>query len=246
MHEPLRPPPISTADIRKDPLRQPLLIRLDMRAKANFQFLQQAHNLVKETSTIHRLSTSHLNFSQNLLYNFYVSVFIQRVSEMHGKHIWGPDPKKSEPAREVVAQQCTPNTTAFFNFLNPLLGCPAACLSLAKGSPCQGNNPVSTQCQVSSVAVFMNLMQQWSHSLDQILLTYSVSGKFSFHELCNRRAEADSSNTTFKSQDPKRKDLSNLTSVTISDIQNASAHTHCTIKNKIELHVRHLQMIPYL
>lgn len=130
-----------------------------MGAKANLQFLQQAQNLVKETSTIHRLSTSHLNFSQNLRYNFYVSVSNQRMSEIHGKHLRTPDPKKLEPAREVVAQQCTPNTTAFFNFLDPLPGCPAACLSLAKGSPCQGNDPVSTQRQVSSVAVFMNLMQ---------------------------------------------------------------------------------------
>ena len=92
--------------------------------------------------------------------------------------------------------------------------------------------------QVSSMAIFMTTMQQWSHSPNQILLTYSVSGQFSFHELCNRRTEADSSNTTFKSQDPRRKDLSNLTSVTISYIQNASAHMHCTIKNKIGLDVQ--------
>lgn len=99
---------------------------------------------------------------------------------------------------------------------------------------------MSTQRQVSSVAIFTNIMQQWSHSLDQILLSHilCLSGKFSFHELCNRRAEADRSNTTFKSQDPKRKNLSNLTSVTISYIQNASTHTRCTIKNKIGLGVQ--------
>lgn len=50
-----------------------------------------------------------------------------------------------------------------------------------------------------------------------------------------KRAEADSSNATFKSQDPKSKDLSNLTSVTISYIKNASAHMRCKIKNKIGL-----------
>lgn len=131
-----------------------------------------------------------------------------------------------------------PGTTTFFYFHDPLPGCPAGCLSLAWGSLHQGNNPVSMQRQVSSVAIFMIIMQQWSHSLDQILLIYSVSGKFPFHELCNRRAEADSSKTTFKSQDPRRKDLSNLTSVTISYIQNASAHMHCTIKNKIGLDVQ--------
>lgn len=63
------------------------------------------------------------------------------------------------------------------------------------------------------------------------------SEKFTFHELHNRRAEADSSNASFKSQDPKRKDLSNLTSVIISYIENASAHTHCKIEKKAGLAV---------
>lgn len=59
--------------------------------------------------------------------------------------------------------------------------------------------------------------------------------EFSFHALHNKRAEADSPGATFQSQDPKRKALSNLTSVTISYSQHASAHTHCKIKIKVGL-----------
>lgn len=65
-----------------------------------------------------------------------------------------------------------------------------------------------------------------------------LSEKFSFHELCHNRAEADRAEAPFNPQDPKRKVPSNLTSVTISYIRNALAHARCTVKNKTGLQMQ--------